>query len=326
MDKSGDRVHLMWVQQLENLHNPRRYSWGSACLAWLYRELCRASEDTSQIGGCLLLLQYWAWARFPYLCPTVERGPPVGAYGPPVRGPLSLKWLWVPNKKNRPAHIFRDRYRKQLASMLPDQVVWQPYEAHFDDLPPWCVAGRAVWTATVPLVCFHLVEKHTPNRVVRQFGMIQEIPRAVNTDRVLHGIDLRGKIGVNWMQKHAVHILEWGNRFDRCCEVVLGDMPPEHEYHDWFKRVTRRFIDRPGAVVTLLIEGYVRLLRRHPVGTEDHNDITEVLTAVQAMTRVQPPIPEAPIEEAAMPTGPSTSTAPAGCQSLISSAVTHSIL
>ena len=91
MDKSGDRVHLMWVQQLEDLHNPRRYSWGSACLAWLYRELCRASEDTSQIGGCLLLLQYWVWARFPYLCSTVERGPPMGAYGPPVRGPLSLK-------------------------------------------------------------------------------------------------------------------------------------------------------------------------------------------------------------------------------------------
>ena len=91
MDKFGDRVHLMWVQQLEDLYNSRKYSWGSACLAWLYRELCRASEDTSQIGGCLLLLQYWAWARFLYLCPTVERGPPVGAYGPPVRGPLSLK-------------------------------------------------------------------------------------------------------------------------------------------------------------------------------------------------------------------------------------------
>nr|POE55141.1 hypothetical protein CFP56_35140 [Quercus suber] len=56
----------------------------------------------------------------------VERGPPVGAYGPPVRAPLALKWLWVPNKKNRPAHIFRDRYREQLASMLPGQVVPNP--------------------------------------------------------------------------------------------------------------------------------------------------------------------------------------------------------
>ena len=131
--------------------------------------------------------------------------------------------------------------------------MWQPYEAHFDDLPPWCVVGRAVWTAMVPLVCFHLVERHTPDRVVRQFGMIQEIPRDVDTDRVLYGIDLRGKIGVNWMQKHAVHILEWGNCFYRRCEAMLGDMPPQHEYHDWFKRVTRRFIDRRGAVVTLLV-------------------------------------------------------------------------
>ena len=131
--------------------------------------------------------------------------------------------------------------------------MWQLYEAHFDDLPPWCVAGRAVWTAMVPLVCFHLVERHTPDRVVRQFGRIQEIPRDVDTDRVLHGIDLRGKIGVNWMQKHAVHILEWGNRLYRRSKAVLGDMPPQHEYHDWLKRVTRRFIDRPGVVVTLLV-------------------------------------------------------------------------
>ena len=32
-DKSGDRVHLMWVQQLEDLRNPQMYSWGNACLA-----------------------------------------------------------------------------------------------------------------------------------------------------------------------------------------------------------------------------------------------------------------------------------------------------
>ncbi|XP_075645274.1 serine/threonine-protein phosphatase 7 long form homolog [Castanea sativa] len=232
MDKSGDRVHLMWVQQLENLRNPR---------------------------------------RFPYLYPTVEHGPPVGAYGPPMRGPLSLKWLWVPNKKNRPAHIFLDRYREQIASMLLGQVVWQPYEA------------RTVWMAIVPLVCFHLVEKHTLDRIVRQFGMIQEIPRNVNTDTVLHGIDLKGKVGVDWMRKHATHITEWGNCLQQRCEAVLGDMPPQDEYFDWYKR----------------IKGYIRLLRRHPVGTEDHKDITDVLKAMQEIGRVQPPIPEAPNEEAA---------------------------
>ena len=92
MDKSNDRLHLIWVQQLEDLRNPRRYSWGSACLTWLYRELCRASDKkASQIGGCLLLVQYWAWAKFLYLCQIVEHDLLIGAYGPLVHGPLSLK-------------------------------------------------------------------------------------------------------------------------------------------------------------------------------------------------------------------------------------------
>ena len=107
--------------------------------------------------------------------------------------------------------------------------------------------------ATVPLVCFHLIEKHTPDRVVRQFGMIQEIPHDVDTDAVLHKIDLRGKVGVDWVRKHAQWLLDWGNRLERHFEVVLGNMPPQHEYFGWFNRVTQRFIDRRGAKLTMLV-------------------------------------------------------------------------
>ena len=67
---------------------------------------------------------------------------------------------------------------------------------------------EAVWTATVLLVCFHLVEKHTPDRVIYQFGMIQEIPRHVDTNTMLHWIDLRGKVGIDWTQRHARHIIK----------------------------------------------------------------------------------------------------------------------
>ena len=82
-DKFGDRVHMMWLQMLSDLRNPPQYSWGSACLAWLYRELCRVTDrGASQIGGALLLVQYWAWFRFPFLFPRKDL-PPDDAYGPP---------------------------------------------------------------------------------------------------------------------------------------------------------------------------------------------------------------------------------------------------
>ena len=51
-----------------------QYSWGSACLAFLYRELCRAARlpAVSQMADPLFLLQLWAWERFPFLAPTLR--------------------------------------------------------------------------------------------------------------------------------------------------------------------------------------------------------------------------------------------------------------
>ena len=49
------------------------------------------------------------------------------------------------------------------------------------------------------------------------------------------------------------------------------------------------------------IEGYLRLLNRHLVGTEDHKDITDVLKAVQEIGRIQPLDPEALNEDVATP-------------------------
>ena len=70
----------------------------------------------------------------------------------------------------------------------------------------------------------------------------------------------------------------------------------------------------------LHIEGYLRLLRRHRVGTLDYKDITDVLKAVNEIDRVRGHIAKAPNEEAstfevAATERPSMSTAPArhGC-------------
>ena len=62
MDKSMDRVSLVPLQLLNPISNARQYSWGSAALAWLYRQLCSASKmDVMQIRGALLLVQLWTY-------------------------------------------------------------------------------------------------------------------------------------------------------------------------------------------------------------------------------------------------------------------------
>ena len=51
LDKSEDRVHLMWLEFIQNLRNSRKYSWGSSALSWLYRQLCNATDKKAkQIG------------------------------------------------------------------------------------------------------------------------------------------------------------------------------------------------------------------------------------------------------------------------------------
>ena len=69
-DKSNNMVHLMFLSLLEDFGVIGTYSWGSACLAWLYQEMCRAScIDAHDISGPLILLQLWIWDIFAFIAP-----------------------------------------------------------------------------------------------------------------------------------------------------------------------------------------------------------------------------------------------------------------
>ena len=60
----------MFLPFLKDFDVVGTYSWGSACLAWLYRELCRASHiEARDILGQLIILQFWIWDRFPFISP-----------------------------------------------------------------------------------------------------------------------------------------------------------------------------------------------------------------------------------------------------------------
>ncbi|XP_039123349.1 protein MAIN-LIKE 2-like [Dioscorea cayenensis subsp. rotundata] len=69
-DMSQNRVHLKWLPLLRDFTEAGRYSWGSACLATLYRSLCRASnKDMKNISGSMILLQSWAWYKISSISP-----------------------------------------------------------------------------------------------------------------------------------------------------------------------------------------------------------------------------------------------------------------
>ncbi|CAN1217169.1 Serine/threonine-protein phosphatase 7 long form homolog [Linum perenne] len=70
-NKSTQYVHLMWLPLLGDFTSAGGLSWGSACLAWLYREMCRASHVVAeQISGPLFIIQILAWEHFPFIART----------------------------------------------------------------------------------------------------------------------------------------------------------------------------------------------------------------------------------------------------------------
>ena len=64
-------------------------------------------------------------------------------------------------------------------------------------LPAYCTSGVDIWMTISPLICFHIVEWHRPDRVLRQFGMRHGILEACDKEAILHRYDLRGRQGDN---------------------------------------------------------------------------------------------------------------------------------
>ena len=117
LDKTGNKVHLMYLNYLTNLRRTRRYSWGSACLVVLYREMCRATDGRARtMGGCASLLQSWTWFRMPFIAPISRVSPT-----------FSLVCQWsgdrVLNYRNVP-HNDLVGYRARIDHMQQNQVTF----------------------------------------------------------------------------------------------------------------------------------------------------------------------------------------------------------
>jgi hypothetical protein len=76
------------------------------------------------------------------------------------------------------------------------QFIWEPYtQPIISQLPDYCRRDHAIWSITCPLINFDVVEYHYPGRVMRQFGLSQEIPEPVDANRELHRSSRQGLKG-----------------------------------------------------------------------------------------------------------------------------------
>ncbi|KAL0338836.1 UNVERIFIED_CONTAM: Serine/threonine-protein phosphatase 7 long form [Sesamum angustifolium] len=251
-DSSGNLVSLLYLAKLEDIVAARNYSWGSAVLAFLYRELCNASEKgKAAIGGALQLVQIWAWSRIIPLCPGL--GAPrvhMGQHqidnnrvlpGAPYGAMWNCEHTFTRTVRTT-VRVIRDI----LDEMQHDQFIWQPYDmesnvimAYAGDFNP------QLWRSICPLIFYAIVEMHHPERVLRQFGMMQNIPDQPDTrDMSLHRITRSNRTGTDWVLQHILYITRWQRRYDTVIQrqPISNRRDTDRGYWEWYNNITRHFV------------------------------------------------------------------------------------
>ncbi|XP_070036333.1 serine/threonine-protein phosphatase 7 long form homolog [Nicotiana tomentosiformis] len=109
---SGNLVSLRFLNHLQRLDDLPQYSWGTAVLAYLYRQMCRTSMGTQHdVCGFLPLLQ----EQFLQLQPSL---PPLPSDVPPQFLPLARRWVL----RRGYVHIYEARHNLPLCRDLLDML------------------------------------------------------------------------------------------------------------------------------------------------------------------------------------------------------------
>ncbi|KAG5516580.1 hypothetical protein RHGRI_037334 [Rhododendron griersonianum] len=198
-------------------------------------------EWTVTLQDVEVLLGLWAWERFPYLAPGL-----LGKRFRPTGSPLGARWHDNFHNPDLAAHVL-GAYRHFFDLQKPDEVIWRPYtDELIESLPPICRAGRAIWMAKVPLICFPFVQNHMPHRVMRQFGFRQTIPDACDCTQPPHGKDFKSG-AKNYSVKYRAQVSMWNNRLHHVVPHGDVDLPDSVAYPDndpyvlWYNRITIRY-------------------------------------------------------------------------------------
>ncbi|KAF7824151.1 serine/threonine-protein phosphatase 7 long form-like protein [Senna tora] len=252
LDKRSTDCCLMYLPLLRDFAECGQYSWGSAVLCTLYQELCKAAKpETEEIAGFLSLLHVWAWDRFPKLAPPrpPPRDPLAHIYQP--LPPLGARWQEM-FTTTRPSTSSHQRYR-QIINQMDEcgDIDWTPYSSMLErgQIPNEYLQDSDIWHASIPLLNFALVEWQHSDRVLRQFGITQLIPRPLRDLSDVHAMSLRNRSDQTWYERHKAWIDIW---FQWPALVCTTSIAPTHldrrsDYMQWYWRHSRRWIHSDSA-------------------------------------------------------------------------------
>ncbi|KAF1877934.1 hypothetical protein Lal_00038244 [Lupinus albus] len=226
-DKSNNRVHLLYLPLLRDLTRVHRYSWGLACLANLYREMCRETKPNAKA----MVLDMVSPT---FLAPIVDRLP---TYPFASRwGQRNLNYRGIPRGD-------LTGYRSRLDRMDVNDFQWLSHENYADNLPREVLEDKNIWSACTTLICFSIVEWHQTDRVRLQFRLLQDLPQPPHNLDALHRVDKRDNLDTNWATRHAEWIDYWSHRRDQVQQGPQIQYPIHtQQYIMWYRRNTRLFL------------------------------------------------------------------------------------
>ncbi|XP_048557745.1 protein MAIN-LIKE 2-like [Triticum urartu] len=135
-DSTGKNAPWMWLKALTVFDS--KWSWGSATLAYLYRQLddaCCRITDSAGIGGNMLLLSVWSWERLPVGRPkSVRFNPWYEDEDDELRRPTwAYKWDVVSEMTND-VNLMYQKYVAELDTITPEQFdLFQPHPPEWVD-------------------------------------------------------------------------------------------------------------------------------------------------------------------------------------------------
>ncbi|KAH0697911.1 hypothetical protein KY285_015063 [Solanum tuberosum] len=207
---SRNLINSQYLVFLDPIHDLGKYSWGSAVLAYLYRALCQASIDN-----------VWCWERILHVQPSAP--PP---HDGDVLLPYARRWTHGIDRDTESHHVLIP-IRDRLDRMTKDQFRWTPYNEILHTLPRCCTIDKPLWMACMPMLCLEIVEVHTFDRVMRQFGRPQHVPAIPSKGTNHHVHDQRKRLG------------------SESLAVEVDDGTSRAGYKLWYMRYGRLLIGKP---------------------------------------------------------------------------------